>query len=122
MTIKNRILNSRLSNLQACAEHAPEGTYERAKLAASVINDCAEAIFDVFKTAGFKLNGNDSFRDLEAQLYGLLRDSNPDEGQLDSGEGFGAAMDTPAKGRVIRQTERERDSLNVLMAAVATRS
>lgn len=111
MTIHNRELNNRLSNLQACAEHAPEGTYERAKAAAEVINDCAESVFAIFKAAGFKLAGNDRFRDIEAALYGLMRESNPTEYQLDTGEGFGYAMGTEARSRVIRQTERDRDAL-----------
>lgn len=114
MTIINRELHQRLSNLQACAEHAPEGTYERAKLAAQVIEDCAEAIFDIVKAAGFKLNGTDRFSDVEALLYGVLADSNPDEYSLITGEGFGAAMDGPAKGSVIANTISDRDCLRVL--------
>lgn len=114
MTIHNRELHERLSNLQACAEHAPEGTYERAKEAAGVINDCAESIFEIFKAAGFKLNGDDRFRDIEAALYGLMRESNPTEYQLDTGEGFGRVMGTDAKSRVIRQAESDRDALKAL--------
>ena len=100
--------------MQECARHAPEGTYERAKQAAEVINDCAESIFEIFKAAGFKLNGDDRFRDIESALYGLMRDSNPTEYQLDTGEGFGYAIGTEAKGRVISQTLRDRDALKVL--------
>lgn len=111
MTIRNVELNRRLSNLQACAEHAPPGTYDRAKEAAAVINECAESIFAIFKAAGFKLRGMDGFRDLEAQFYGLMRESNPDEFDLDTGEGFGFAMGTEAKERVIAQTIRDRDAL-----------
>lgn len=114
MTIRNRELNERLSNLQACAEHAPKGTYDRAKSAAEVINECSESIFAIFKAAGFKLKGMDGFRDLEAQLYGLMLESNPEEYQLITAEGFGAAMDTPAKDRVIFQAGRDRDALNAI--------
>lgn len=114
MTIRNRELNQRLSNLQDCASNAPDGTYERAKDAAEVINDCAEAIFDIFKASGFNLKGNDGFRDLEAQLYGLMVDSNPEEYELQTGEGFGAAMNTEARSRIIRQTIRESEQLKAL--------
>jgi hypothetical protein len=37
--------------------------------------------------------------------------NNPDDGGLITGEGFGAAMDGPARERVMGQTIRERDSL-----------
>lgn len=114
MTIINRELHQRLSNIEDCAEHAPEGTYERAKQAAAFINDSAEAIFALAKASGFKLNGTDRFRDVEALLYGVLVDSNPTEYGLITGEGFGNAMGGPAKQRVIEQTIRDRDALAVL--------
>ena len=74
-----------------------------------------DSIFDIFKAAGFKLAGDDRFRNIEAALYGLMRESNPTEYQLDTGEGFGYAMDTDAKSRVIRQAERDRDALKALV-------
>jgi hypothetical protein len=114
MTLRNRELHNRLTNLQECAANAPEGTYERAKEAACVINDCAETIFEIFKAANFKLTGTDGFRDIEAALYGLMLESNPTEYSLQTGEGFGAAMDTPARARVIAQTIRDRDQLKAL--------
>lgn len=114
MTIRNRELNERLSNLQACAENAPEGTYVRAKEAAQVIDDCAEEIFAIFKRAGFKLKGMDGFRDLEAHLYGLLREANPEEYQLDTGEGFGWAMGSDSRERVLAQTRSDYASLRAM--------
>lgn len=113
MTLRNRAMSDRLSNLQACAEHAPEGTFERAKQAVGVINECAESIFEIFKQSGFKLAGDDRFRDIEAALYGLMRESNPIDYQLDTGEGFGAAMGTEAQARVIAQAKRDRDFLGI---------
>lgn len=111
MTITNRELHARLSNLQECARSAPANTYERAKEAAEVINDCAESIFEIFKAAGFNLKGDDGFRDLEVQLYALMLRDNPTEYQLHTAEGFGFAMDSPARDRVLAQTVRERDCL-----------
>lgn len=111
-----RELNSRLSNLRDCADTAPEGTYERAKQAAACLNECADSIFAIFKQHGFKLRDTNAFRDVEASLYGLMLDSNPEEYQLITAEGFGSAMSGPARDRVLRQTERDRDALNRLLA------
>lgn len=111
MTIQNRELNERLGNIETCAREAPEGTYDRAKQAAEVISDCAESIIEIFQAADFKIIGNDRLRDIEAAIYGLMLHQNPEEYGLQTGEGFGAAMDGPARERVLAQTIRDRDSL-----------
>jgi hypothetical protein len=114
MTIRNRELSNRLSNLEACAEHAPEGTFKRAKAAAETIGAIATAILQEFRDQGFKAFGDDRLRDIEAALYGYLLESNPDEFELITAEGFGETMSGPAGGRVIRQTIRDRDALAAL--------
>ena len=114
MTIRNRELNNRLSNLEACAEHAPEGTYERAKAAAETIGAIATAILHEFRGQGFKAFGDDRLRDIEAALYGYLLECNPDESELITAEGFGETMNGPARAHVIRQTIRDRDAFAAL--------
>jgi hypothetical protein len=115
MTIYHPKANERLSNIERCAELAPAGTYERAKAAKAVIDEVADSIFTICKAHGFKLRGMDGYRDIEAQLYVLLADSNPDEYGLITGEGFGAAMDGPARERVLAQTVRDRDALTRIL-------
>jgi hypothetical protein len=114
MTIRNRELNNRLSNLEACAEHAPEGTYERAKAVAETIGAIATAILHEFRGQGFKAFGDDRLRDIEAALYGYLLECNPGESELITAEGFGETMNGPARAHVIRQTIRDRDAFAAL--------
>jgi hypothetical protein len=111
MTIRNRELSNRLSNLEACAERAPEGTYEPAKAAAETIGAIATAILHEFRDQGFKAFDDDRLRDIEAALYGYLLECNPDESELITAEGFGEEISGPARARVIRQTIRDRDAL-----------
>jgi hypothetical protein len=103
MTIQNRQLNDRLSRLQRCAELAPEGTYTEAKSAAQAVDEAIEAVRSIMREHGFKVNGTDPCRDLEAAVYGYLLISNPDAYGLITGEGFGEHVDGPAGERIMAQ-------------------
>jgi len=113
MTIRNRIdaneLSNRLSDLELCAEYAPEGTYEREKEIVAFIGDTANAILRGVRELGLNAPNCDQIREVEAVLYGYIRSANALA--VAAGEGFGAAMSGPARERVIAQAARDRDFL-----------
>jgi hypothetical protein len=114
MTIRNipvREFNDRLTKLERCSECAPTGTFDRAKDAGIAVSEASEVVREVLRIHKFRAVGNDRLRILEATIYWYLTESNPDELDLITGEGFGDAMDGPAATRVLAQTIRDRDFL-----------
>jgi len=112
MTIQNRQLNRQLSNLQVCAEKAPEGTYDDAKEAVEAINDIADHIMQTLSAAGMKVSGDDKMRNLEVSIYEYIIANNPD--RFASAEGFGEHVDGPAGHRVMAQAVENRNVLRAL--------
>lgn len=119
MTIRNQELNRRLSNLESCAENAPEGAYEQAKAVAKIVGNAAKGLLSALRAAGLKAKNSDSLRDIEAAIYGYILDSNPEAYGLITGEGFGEHIEGPARDRVIAQASRDRDFLRAKLAEVA---
>lgn len=121
--------NERLNNLESCADNAPAGTYEEGKRIARAIGDAIEGVRGVFKAAGFQADGSDNCRTLEALIYAYFVASNESDDAVFSAlcvsEGFGDAMNGPARDRVLAQTIRDRDFLarhraeNTLFAQLA---
>lgn len=107
-------LSDRLSNLEACANNAPDGTYEHEKLVVEFIGDTVDGILREAKALGLKTPNCDQIREVEAVIYGYLTDANPLT--FAAGEGFGDSMDGPARDRIIFQAEQERDFLSNLLA------
>jgi len=103
MTILNRILNERLTNLQRCAEKAPEGLFKEGRDAAFAVDTAIEQVRETIRNMGFKADGCDRCRDLEASIYGFLLDSNPNHMGLIAAEGFGEHVDGPAGARITEQ-------------------
>ena len=122
MTINNRTMNDRLGNLERCAEHAPAGTYERAIAAVDFILAASNAVLSGAREAGFSAGNDDRLRNVEIALYEYLLASNPHELQFITDEGFGAAMLTPARERVIKQAERDREALGEIIARARGRT
>jgi hypothetical protein len=114
MTITNRDMNTRLSNLEACAEYAPSGTYAMARSAIVAIEDAQNEIRMALNLNGFLAMGDDRLRNLEVAIYEYMLGCNHGATELAVAEGFGAAMGTPARERVIAQAERDRDALAAL--------
>ena len=113
MTIQNREQVEAFRNLLRCVEYAPEGTYEFA----SDIQDSVQAstlklrdhLRELDLDCGF---GSDAIVDIEALIYAHIKRANPEAlDQFTVCEGFGAAMNGPAKDRVRAQAERDRDNL-----------
>ncbi len=104
MTIVNREINRRLSNLERCAEMAPKGTHREAKNAADAIANASQGILDALRDQGFKVLNDDRLRNLEVAIYAYLLEANPDNCGLMTGEGFGEHIDGPAGKRIMAQT------------------
>lgn len=111
MTIHNHALNERLSNLEACAENAPDGTYESAKEIASLVGDLSNAVLRGLRETGHGARNDDALRDLEASIYGYIIASNPNADFLVAAEAFGEQSQGPVGERVIAQATRDRDAL-----------
>lgn len=113
MTIASHVreLNDRLANLERCAEMAPEGTYEQAKVVSGIIADAANALIHSLRAENLKAPGDDRLRNIEAAIYGYILDSNPNAYELISAEGFGRHVDGPSGKRIIADAIRNRDSL-----------
>lgn len=116
MTIRNfispRDLSGQLALLEACVENAPDGTFEFEKRARTAIGDITDTLLR--KTRALNLNAPscDQIREVEAVIYGYLREANPLT--FAPAEGFGRAMDSPARERVIAQSAKNLRTLQVL--------
>lgn len=109
--IDARALNSQLENLEECAREAPEGTYEDAKALNEFFSETFDHLRSELLALGLKLDNADRYREFEAVLYGLIKDSNPECLTFAVSEGFGSAMDGPARERVVAQAASNRDFL-----------
>ena len=109
MTIQNRNLNNRLSNLETCAERAPDGTYQDAKDTVEAISNIANNVMHTLSAAGLKVTGDDRLRNLEVAVYEYIVALNPD--RFASAEGFGEHIQGPAGERILDNTVRDRDFL-----------
>ena len=116
MTITNRTLNRRLSNLQVCAQNAPDGTYEDAKQLVEAINDIMDGAMRDLSAVGVKVSGDDKIRNLEVALYEYVLSNNPD--RFASAEGFGEHFDGP-HGHRVKEATRDRDFLRDMAAIVS---
>lgn len=121
MTIRSNInardLNTDLGNLESCAEHAPEGTYQIAKDTVAAIGECAETILATVRALGLKATGDDRLREIEAVIFGYIVANNEDV--LTSAIGFGEHVHGPAGRRIIDQAARNRDAFHAAHARAA---
>jgi len=112
----NNALKAALRDFHACTEYAPAGTYMQARqLAENIGNACDNLIRDV-RAMDLQADNCDLIFAVEAVIYDYVKRSNPGESLFPTAEGFGSAMDTEARDRVIVSAERDRDFL----ASIAT--
>lgn len=114
MTIANRDANQRLSNLEQCAQEAPEGTYQLAKDVVALIEEASRDLMKNLKALGLKAPGDDRLRNLEVATFGYIADCNPEAYSLITGEAFGEHIQGPARERVMAGCIRDRDFLRGL--------
>jgi len=74
MTINNRTLNERLSNLETNAEKGDA----LAEDVTQIIQDSADYLMKNLLETGIKANNCDGIRNLEVAMYEYILDSNPE--------------------------------------------
>lgn len=107
-------LKKTLEHFKRCADEAPQGTYEDAKRLNEVIGNTCDNLIKEIRALGLKADTCDLIFAVEATIYDYVKRSNPAAPLFPVAEGFGSAMDGPARDRVIAQAERDRDILAAL--------
>ena len=110
--INARELCKRLDNFMECVENAPPGTYEHEKEIAWLLGEFCDDFITAVRGLGLEAPNCDAIREVESVLYGFIAEANPLA--VAAGEGFGQAMSTPARKRVIEQAARNRDFLKLV--------
>jgi hypothetical protein len=100
-----------LNDFRACVRNAPEGCYDDAKRLYAVIGTTCDTLMQDVRGMGLKADNCDLIFAVEAAVYNYVRQSNPNATVFPSAEGFGAALDGPARDRVLAQLARDRDFL-----------
>lgn len=106
-----RGVNNRLSNLERCAQLAPEGTYQVAKDVTDMIGDLSNELLRTLRSTGLRALNDDRLRNVEAAIYAYVLESNPNESGLATGEGFGEHVDGPQGDRILADAVRNWDFL-----------
>lgn len=119
MTILNRVLNERLTNLQTCVEKAPEGLFQEGRNAAFAVDTAIEQVRETIRNMGFKVDNCDRCRDLEAAIYGYILQSNPNHTGLAAAEGFGEHVDGPAGARITEQLLQDKRFIRAMKGNAA---
>ncbi len=78
MTIENPALWDARQAVKDCAENTLLGEYEFADPIDDCVDECIEAVMRLVKEFGFQAAGDDRAANLEAQIYGYLKASNPE--------------------------------------------
>lgn len=100
-----------LEKFKRCADDAPEGMHTEAKELNSVIGETCDNLIKEIRALGLKSDTCDLIYEVEAAIYNYVKRSNPESTLFALAEGFGSAMDSPARERVLEQTARDRDFL-----------
>lgn len=85
----------------ACAESAPDGLYLQTKIVRALIGDAVDRLIRDARALGLRADNCDGAHALEVAIYEWLRAANPENYEFDTAEGFGAALDTEARDRVL---------------------
>lgn len=114
--------NAALLNFRACVDDAPAGTYEDAKALGKIIGASCESLIKDIRSLGLKADTCDLIFAVEAAIYNYAASSNPESSLFPTAEGFGAAMSTPQRERIIAAAENDRDSLASAVSTPLARS
>lgn len=107
---------SALQNFKQCADDAPEGTYSEAKAVNTLIGDTTDDLIRGLHALGLKANNCDLIYAIESAIYQYVKLSNPESTVFPTAEGFGEAMDSPARDRVLASAAADRDFLQSVNA------
>lgn len=95
-----------LANFKRCAAEAPNGAYTECKALESLLGETCDRLIRELRELGLKADNCDLIYAVETTLYAYAKASNPDATVFPVSEGFGEAMDGPARERVIAQAEQ----------------
>lgn len=104
-------MNRRFANFRECCDHAPKGTYEWSKEIREIIGRHVDAIAAEVRATGITPCMCDGAHNVEAAIYAWITKSPDCPMQIYAAEGFGQAMDSNERDRVIAQAERDRCAL-----------
>ena len=114
MDTKNRAF----ANFRACADEAPDGTYEDCKRLRDFIGEIADEIMRRGrKEFNIPTTGTDAMHNVEATIYDYLKGCDPNFGRYAVAEGFGEHVNGPARERVLANTVRDRDAFALVMGS-----
>ena len=99
------------SNIRNCAENAPRGSYEQAKLIVDLCGDWVDAIMADLRAMGMRADGSALAFALESAAYQYIKTSNPDDPIWPTAEGFGEHCTGITGRRVIEQAQRDVNAL-----------
>ena len=92
-----------LDNFRRCAEDAPAGTYDEAKVLAPLLGETCDTFMRDLRALGLRADNCDLIHEVEAALYEYVKRSNPDATMFPLAEGFGQAMRGPERDRVVAE-------------------
>lgn len=102
-------INERFAQFRTCCDDAPAGTYVDEKELREAIGNAVDKLAREMKRLfGHTPCMSDGAHNVEATIYEWLTKGTT---HCATAEGFGFAMDTPARERVIRQMASNRDFL-----------
>lgn len=100
----NREQIKEFESFRRCAEEAPAGAHEQAKQVNQIIGDTCDRFMRELREAGLLADNCDRIFEIEVALYHYTKASNPEACVFPTAEGFGEAMEGPARERVLAQT------------------
>jgi hypothetical protein len=100
------------SRFRDAVQDSPAGHLTQAKALAAAMDEALELYRARLREIGLAADGSDHAYRLEAAMYDFARRSNPASGDFFAvAEGYGAAVQGPARERVIAQTRRDAEFL-----------
>lgn len=89
----NRQLKTALSNFIICANEAPEGAHNGAKVINDEITGACDFLMTNMRAIGLKANNCDLIFNLQAEMYDYVKRSNPENTLFSQAENFGASVE-----------------------------
>jgi len=98
-------MDNAFSDFRDCVNEAPDGSYQQAKDLSALLGETCDQFMRDVRALGLKADNCDLIYAVEAALYDYVKKSNLESTLFPMAEGFGSAMNGPARSRVLAQTE-----------------
>lgn len=106
MTIRRNVnlavMSSDYAAFEAGVDAAPEGSFSMSRNLKFEIGDATDDLIRMVRRLGLNVNNSDGAREIEALLFGWVRDANPDNPEFAMTQSFGCCLDE-ATGDAERQ-------------------